>query len=452
MNKFAVDITAPPPPAPPRELAFPHYDAFVLGNGVQAFVYGNHAFPLVSVTAVIRSGSGCNDGIPGLASMTSEMLPKGTPTRTAEAIAFQMEFAGASIVTGSNWDALTVRCSVLSRELRTAMEVLSDVVCNATFPAPELEILRRQRLAGIMQRNASPGALSMMALARGVFGDHPFGYAQDGVLESVERMSRDDLEEFASRHIAPGNVFLVAGGDVSRSAFQELGEEFFGDWSRESRVSAVPELPLPPESTRVIIAPKQDAVQSAIAVGHRGIARSDPDFLPAMVMNTVLGGYFGSRLNLNLREERGYTYGVNSQFDVRRLPGLFFVGAEVRNEVTRDAVEQILVEMRGMREEPVPGDELEGVKHYLAGMFPLQLETPAQVAASIIHRELYGFDLDYYRNYIKNLFAVSAEDVLQSARRFLHPDRAVIAVSGDADYLQKELASFGTVTVREFNE
>lgn len=442
-----LDRSKPPKAGPPKDVKFPDYYEKVMDNGLKIIVYQQGDLPTVNVSLVLRGGSMYDGNSPGLASMVGDLLTKGTKTRTATQIAEEVEFLGGSLNAGAGWDYSSVSLFILSKYLDKAMNIMADVVLHPTFPDEELDRSREQRLASILQRKSNAGALSNMQFNRAVYGNHPYAQPPDGTEQSIKGLKRDALAKFHSDFFLPNNSFIVAVGDITPAKMTELVSILFGDWKK----GTVPQTTFPEitdvDKMKIHIVDRPGAVQSSIVVGHVGIARSNPDFIPLSVMNTMLGGYFGSRLNLNLREDKGYTYGARSGFDARLFRGSFSAGAEVRNAVTDSSVTEFFKEIKRICTEPVSQDELDGVKGYLTGLFPIQIETPGQVAGRIISIEMYGLGKTYYNTYNSKVNAVTREDILRVSKKYLHPDQLVIAVSGKADLLKQTLAPFGTVEV-----
>jgi len=441
------DRSKPPVAGRPRDVSFPDYFEGTLPNGLKVIVYARRDIPSVTASLVVRGGSYHDGAMPGLATMTAEMLTRGTPARDAVAIVEDVESLGGSIGAMAGWDSASAGLTILSRNFGAALEILADVVRRPTFPAEELERVREQRLAQIMQRKAHPNALAALHFNRAVYGSHPYGAPLEGDERSVSAMSTEDLSLCHRRLFVPNNMFLLAVGDTDPEWLFEKTKELLGDWT-PAAAPDMDDLPvLEEEGPEVHIVDRPASVQSSIIVGHAGIERRDPEFIAASLMNTLLGGYFGSRLNLNLREDKGYTYGAHSRFDARMFRGPFSASVDVRNEVTDGAVEEILREIERIRAIPAPQEELDDVKRYVTGNFPIQIETPAQVAQRIMSIELYGLGKGYYNTYNSKVLAVTPEDVLDVARRTLRPERIRIVVAGLGSLLRETLSRFGTLKV-----
>lgn len=446
-SKSILDRTKAPRPRPAGRISFPKYFKHDYRNGLRIFVVENHQLPIVSIGVVLRSGAAYDAGLPGLSSVVCELVTKGTRKRSATQIAEEIDFVGGALSNNVSWDASQVFVSVLKHHLREGFDVLSDVVLNPTFPEKEIKRVKTQRIAAIRQMKADPGYLAETAFASVVFGDHPYGSTISGTEKSVDKMRRRDLVDFYRRHFTPDNTFIVFAGDITPGEAQKFVSKYFSKWKGKSNSEIVA---APKQETgrgRLVIADKPGAVQSSIRIGHIGITRDNPDFLKVFVMNTLLGGYFSSRINMNLREVHGYTYGGRTDFDARLLPGAFQVSADVRNEVTSETIDEVMNELRRIRDTLPSKDEMTMVKNYLTGLFPIQLETPQQVAGRVVAIELYNLPANYYRNYRENIRKITARDIKTVARKYIRPESAHIVLSGDANEIRRKLERLGTVEV-----
>ncbi len=443
-----LDRTKPPEPGPITMIGFPKFITSETPDGTPLYLVENHEQPLVSITLYLRDGS-ANDkpGKEGLSAMSAELLTKGTVSRSATEIAEEIDFVGGSLGASASWDSSTISTSVLTRYLPTAIDLLSDVVLNPRFDNAELDRAKLQRIASIMQAKSDPGYLSETMFSRIVFDSHPYGLESNGTEASVPTFTSTVLKDHYSGISSPSNAFFVAAGDISESdLLAMLGDRFAGWQNATVETKDVP-APALQAKNRVVLIEKPQAVQSAIRVGHIGISRSHKDYVACYVLNMLLGGYFNSRINLNLREKHGFTYGARSFFDTRKQTGAFAVSTEVRTDVTARAVEEIIKELKLIRKEPVSVDELSMVKNYIIGSFPLSIETPQQVAGRIATLALYGLDLDYYDKFRDAVATLSREDLLRTAETYIHPDTITISASGDANALKNDMEAFGEVEI-----
>ena len=429
----------------PKDIAFPEYFEHHLPNGLKVIVYEDHSLPLASVSVVAHGGAAADGALPGLASMTTELLIKGTATRSANEIAEEIELLGGSIGSGAGWDSSSAGVGMLSRHLPAAFDVLADVVRNPAFPAEEIERVREQRLADILQSKANPSSLAYDRFCAALYGEHPYAQPLDGTEQSVTALRDAEMRALHARLFVPDNMFAIAVGDVDPEAFVRLCEQHFGDTTPTGQARCGAPEPVMENTRCVQVVDRPAAVQSSIFVGHVGIPRGHDDYIAVYLLNMLFGGYFGSRLNLNLREDKGYTYGAHSRYDARLQAGPFSAGAEVRNEVTDSAVEEMLFEMDRLRSEPVGEEELARVKNYVVGSFPLQIETPNQVAQRMINIEIYGLEKSYYNTFNSSIMALTAEGIRRTAERWLHPAHTAIVAAGRGHLLRHTLERFGAV-------
>jgi zinc protease len=303
-----------------------------------------------------------------------------------------------------------------------------------------VERVRDERVSGIVQRRGTPSSAADEAANRWIFAPGtPFARPLGGMLRTLRGVGREEVAAFHAARYRPDATTLVAAGDASVDEIVALAERWFGDW--EGGAGAVAPAAVRPrvEGTTVVLLDRPGAVQSELRVGHVGIERTAPDYFAATVMNAILGGTFSSRLNLNLRERLGYTYGASTTFATRRQPGPFSMSTAVATEATAHAVSETLRELRAMQEAEVTPDELDDARNYLAGVFPLGLQTTDGVAGKLSTIATFRLPDDYYEHYRERLLAVTAAEVLEAARTRLWPDRAAVVISGDAARIRGEL-------------
>ncbi|MDQ3521532.1 MAG: insulinase family protein [Gemmatimonadota bacterium] len=438
-----VDRTVPPPPGPEPSVDFPTIERRALSNGLPVYIVERPGVPLVTVRLVVNAGSAAEPGTqPGLASLTADMLDEGTTRRTAPQIADELEFLGANLGTGASYDASFVVLNTLSRNLRPALDIFADVVTNPAFAAPELERVRNQRLAALLQQQDQPVVLANQEFASRIFGTaHPYGRPLEGTPAAIRAFRPEALRTFHTTYYRPGNASLVVVGDVSAAEVMNTLQAALGSWSGGAATQVrYPAAPRPQAATRVYLIDKPGSAQSEIRIGQLGVARNHPDHYPLLVMNSILGGQFSSRINLNLREDKGYTYGARSGFAQRREAGPFTAQAGVQTQSTRESVIEFMRELQEIREgRPATQQEVEFAKASLVRAEPLRLETNNQVASRIEDIILYGLPLDYYDTYTQRVQAVTPADVARVARQYLTPDRFAIVVVGDRSRVEAGL-------------
>lgn len=436
--------TQAPAPAAPRPFHFPQITRLILPNGLKLLIAEKGNAPLVSVQLTVKSGADSDPaGKPGLASLTADMLDEGAGGRSVIEIAEQLGTLGASLASGADWDASYVALDVLSRNLEQALAIFADVVLRPSFRSEDLERVRRERVTTILQQKDEPSIIAAERFSQFVFAETPYGNPLIGTEESIAGMTRDDVQSFYRAHFHPENSVLIITGDVKIDDARQLAEKCLGRWEVAKGVVRRPMKPRPIEQSRIFIVDRPHAVQSEIRIGHVGVDRATEDYFSLIVMNSILGGIFTSRLNLNLRERHGYTYHVRSNFGFRRHAGPFVVGTAVRNEVTKESVEEIISEMRHMRDGEVQQNELDEARNYLMGVFPATVQTASDLAGRLQEMELYGLPEDYFDNYRQKIGAVDAAAVTEVARKYLNPDKVAIVIVGKVDDIRPSLVPLG---------
>jgi zinc protease len=442
----------PPKPGPAPRFALPQGESFKLPNGLTVIHYPNPGLPLVAAELVVRSGSDANPSDhPGLAGYTAQMLEEGTATRSAPRIADEIAQLGAFLGSAASPDASTVSLLALRSTFPQALDVLADVVQHPAFPTAEVERQRAARLGELTQQRDDPALVAAVAATGALYGpDHPYGYGQLGTEQAIRMTTREDLVRFWRRHYVPGNAALVVSGDITLDELRALATARFGGWERaDAAVSSVGD----PEGSkaRLVIVDKPGAPQTALRVTTVAAARRTPDYPAMQVMNAALGGLFSSRINLNLREEKGYSYGVFSAFRYDRTPGPFTIAGSVRTDVTGPSVAEIFREVNGMRDKPLPGPELAGARDSQVYSLPGQFEANSGIVASLAETYLFDLPADYWRTLPDRFRAVTAAQVQTAAQTWLKPERfKVIAVGDRAKILpQLQKLGLGTPEVRD---
>ena len=438
------DRSRPPSPGPPPDLELPARQKHQLQNGLPVWIVEMHEVPVAQVTLIVRGGTAEDPpGKYGVASLTASMLPEGAGSRSSLEIADAIEFLGANLSTSSGIDSASVRLQTPVAVLGEALPIMADVALRPTFPPDGLERLRQQRLTSLLQARDDPATIAALAFSRVVYGPaHRYGTATLGTSETIQAFTRDDLWGFYASLYRPDNATLLVVGDVTADAVMPLLEQHFGGWQAHGAAAVAVKLPNreQPARRRVYLIDKPGAPQSEIRIGWIGVPRSTPDYFPIQVMNTILGGAFTSRLNLNLREDKGYTYGAGSSFDMRAGPGPFAASAGVQTDKTAESLTEFFKELNGILEE-VPPDELKRAKNYVALRFPGGFETTGDISRRLEEMIVYSLPDDYFEQYVGQIQAVTAADVQRVARRYIRPDRLAVVVVGDRATIEPRIRS-----------
>ncbi|HTQ86775.1 MAG TPA: pitrilysin family protein, partial [Candidatus Solibacter sp.] len=402
-----------PAPGAPRPFNFPRAAQKVLANGLEVFVIPRDRQPEVTVTLLVPSAGTFFDppGKSGLASLTAALLPQGTSRRTAQDIAESIDFVGGTLNTGAESDTASVTVTVMKKDFLLGMDLLSDVVLHPGFEPQEIERKRRQALSNLEIESADAGYLVQAVAFRSLFGLHPYGLPDDGTLDSVKQIGREDLTGFQKARYVPRGSFLSVSGDVTADEAFAAAEKFLGEWEGIAPEFTAPAIPQPPSGLHFVLVDKPDAVQTQIRVSRPAIPRNSPDYVPLFVANRVFGGGENSRLNARIRQQKGLTYGAYAQLASRARAGGIFAGLSTRTETTVEALRLVVELMRQMGTGNVSADELRFAKEYLVGAFPMQSETPEQIAGRVLSLPLYGLPPDYFQHYRENLQAVTAAQV-----------------------------------------
>jgi len=436
----------------PRPLQVAQPTSFTLANGLLVILSERPGLPIVSANLVVRTGSDANPlDKPGLANYTVAMLDEGTSSRSALQLADDVAQIGASLSTGSTMDASQVTIRSLEKNFAQALDLMADVTLRPSFPAEEIERQRSERLARLLQQRENPGAVANTVMYAALYGPrHPYGYTELGTEAANTGMARDDMVAFWRQNFVPNNAALVVAGNIGADELRELTERTFGGWQRGEPVTpAVGE----PGTTaaRVVIVDKPGAPQTQLRVARIAAARSTPDYPALQVMNMALGGLFSSRINMNLREEHGYTYGAGSVFAYRRTPGPFYVATGVRTDVTGPAVSEIFKEVNRMAETPLTSEELGLAKDSLVQSLPGAFETSSQLVASLANIYVYDLGLDYFSRYPERMSAVTSEMAQEVAKKYLDQGQLVVVAVGDRKTIAPQLLrlNLGRVEMRD---
>jgi zinc protease len=433
-------------------LRLPVPEKFKLSNGLTVLYSERPGLPLVAANLVLHAGSGVNPADrPGLASMTARMLQQGTATRSALQIADRAADLGATLNSGAGRDTTGISTRSLSRNFADALELLADVALHPSFPQSEIERVRSERLTAIVQEKDEPFSLAGRVLDAALYGPkHAYGYPDSGTTESVKGISRDDLERFWKQNYFPDDAALVVTGNIKLATLKPLLEKYFGAWKPGRPALAAMGSPETTDA-KVILVDRPGAPQTTLVCFSMGLARSTPDYVQVEVMNTDLGGLFSSRINMNLREAHGYTYGAGSVFNYHRAPGPFIVYSDVRTDVTAPASTEMFNELRRMRDTQLTTEEMALSKDSIARSLPGRFERGTEAAASFADLFTYDLPLDYYSKLPERINAVTIEQVQAAAQKYIHPEKMIVLAVGDRAKIEEEMKklSLGKLEIRD---
>ena len=440
-----------PQAAPPRPYRFPRFERLALSGGASLLVAEVTKLPVVSVTVVLNAGADRDPrGKEGLAQLTARCLVEGTRSSSAIALAERIEKLGGVIDSDAGWDTARVNLTCLSRHLDESLAVLGEILSSASFPQEELDRLRDERLAEIEQIRSEPRGLAEEAFMELAYAPEArYAVPPGGTRESVAAITREDVVRYHAAQLTPHNAAIVLAGDVSPARARAAVEQALAGWSGQRPASGDVSVAVAVSGRRALLVVKEGAAQSELRIGHVGLPRSHPDYFPFSIMNAALGGVFSSRINLNLREKHGYTYGAHSIIDWRKSAGPFVVSTAVGTDVTADAAREVLAELERIREEELSADELSLVINYLQGVFPIRYESTAAIAAALANLVTYDLPEDYYDTYRDRVGAVTAAAALRAAREHIKPESLRMVVVGDAALREKlQDIDFGSLDVR----
>lgn len=433
------------------KVKLPRLREATLPNGLRIVLVESHRVPTFSMQMVILSG-GLSDppDYRGLATFTAALLREGTATRKSRDIAEQIETIGATLTAGSSVGSFTtgINTSGLVENFDQVLDIFADVICHPNFPQDEIDKYKTRQIQQIQFQRAIPQFLSNERFQIALYGSHPAGLSVPPVA-SLNRALSADLAGFHETYYRPNNSMLVIFGDMTLDQLMPKLTKAFGGWQRKDvPKTIIPAAPAPAAATIQLI-DRPGSVQTVLVMGNLSLERLDPDFIPLLVMNQVLGGGPSSRLFMNLREDKGYTYGASSGFSGLKYRGMFLAQSDVRTEVTDGAMHEIMYEFKRIRDEKVGAVELENAKRALVGSFAIALTKPEIRLSNIVQQKLYDLPADYWSIFPEKVMAITAHDVQRVARKYVDLDHLQIIAVADAIKTRGVLAKYGTV--REFD-
>lgn len=445
MTGAGLDRSKPPGSGPVRSFSFPAVHSSELDVGLGIRVVAQDRLPVVTAMLLMDAGESTTPGgSAGLGLLTGNALQGGTQRRSAIELAEALEGIGTRLGAATGWDSTTVSLTCTADRLPEAVRLLAEVVLSPGFPEGEVERIREQQLAALGQRKMYPAHLAADAAAHFLFKDGAtYGRPLSGTEDTVAALGSEEVAGFAASRYLPERGGFVVVGDVDVDEVTALAAENFGGWSGAPALPGAVDSSARFDQRRIVVVHRPGAVQSEIRIGHPAVSRDTPDYFQLVVLNTILGGAFTSRLNLNLREKHGFTYGVRSRFAFRRAAGPFTISTAVGTDVTAAAVREAFAETEALVAKGPTESEVEAARDYMAGVFPLRLETTGQIASRIAELLVYRLPDDYHARYRDEIRAVTIDGVAAAARRRLHPGAMTVVVVGDADKVGSELEGLG---------
>jgi zinc protease len=432
-----------PKPGPDPKFSLPPIEKTKLSNGMNLWMVEQRELPMVSMNMVFGTGSSNEpDGKTGVASITSQLLDDGTATRSAGDIANQLQSIGANMGSFSGWDSTNVTMQTLTKNLDKAIDIYADIVQNPAFPAKEVESLRGRLLVGLRQQKSNPNAISDVVYNKVLYGNHPYG--RSNTEASIKAITRDDLVGYYGSTYRPNNATLIVVGSFDKAAIKSQLEKAFGGWKGGEISAKDLGTAKSLEKAGIYLVDRPNSAQSVVSVGQVGVDRLNPDYYSLLVMNTILGGGFTSRINMNLREDKGYTYGARSGFVFRRGAGPFSAGGDIQTAVTKEAIEEFMKELNDIRGgRPVTQKELDYNKQSLIRRYPSGFETVGAISNQLANLVTYGLPDSYFNDYISKVNAVTIEDVDRVAKKYLDPSKMAIVIVGDRKVIEPGLKELG---------
>ena len=442
-----VDRTRLPAVGPDPPFQLPGFERSILQNGMGVRVAEHRRAPVLTILLLVPAGSASDPPeAPGLAALTADLLDEGSANRSAIELHEALTRIGGHLTTDVWSDATVVGLTTLSRHARQALELLFEIVTGPRFDPEDVTRVRELRLNRIAQMRQSPSAVADRVFLESLYGNHPYGHLAIGTDTALSTLGPDDVADFHHRQYVPSSGTMLAVGDIPSARMRDEIERVWGDWAvtgpEEASGGAASEPPA--VGQRLVFVARDGAVQSEIRLGHVSVPRSSPDYYALRVLNAVLGGQFVSRVNMNLREDKGYTYGARTAFDWRLGQGPFSLQVSVQTAATADAIREAVREISEIRNSrPPTGAELRLARAALTRGFPRSFETASQVARGGVQLALHRLPDDTYEEFVPRIMAVSPQEVLQAATRHLHPENLVAVVVGSRADVFNGLSGLG---------
>jgi zinc protease len=442
---FAISTPVAPAKAEDGALRLPPYKKVALKNGMTILLMEQREVPIISFQFIIKAGSVADPaGKEGLASLTAGLLRKGTKTRSADQLSAELDFIGGVLQTGADPDSSIGSAEFVKKDINRGLDLLADVMLNATFPQDEVAKMLAQRIDEIKAAKDQPQAVIGNYFNAYLYGSHPYGRSTEGDERTLAAITRDDAVKFYQSYYAPSNAILAAVGDFNSADMERMLTEKFGAWSGKPAPVATAPAPAMFQGKKLLLVDKPDATQTFYMIGNVGIARTNPDRVYAQVINTLFGGRFTSMLNSALRIQSGLTYGARSSFIQRKAAGPFVISTFTPNETTGQAIDMTLDVLKRLHEKGITEEELKSAKSYLKGQFPPTIETSDQLAALIAQLEFYGLNESDINTYYAKVDSMTMADAQRIIKQYFPLDNLVFALVGKAADIEAVAKKYAT--------
>ena len=421
---------------------FPRFKRLLCDNGMKVLLVEHNTLPIVNFELCFKASPLIEDeGFEGLASLTANLMSEGTTSRNSEQIANDLEHYGIDYSAQADWDSIHFSLSNLTKYTDKAFAIFADILQNPVFPEKEVQRVKKERIADRQRSVDSIGKVVTEQFAKMLYADYRYATPLRGSIASLKNIRRENIADFYDKYFHFKDAVLLVTGDINEEKLRALIKNNFTKPSNPFKYKSPLLKYNKGSSDRVRIIHKEGAQQTEVLLGHIGIDRSNPDHYTVLLLNQILGGYFLSRLNMNLRQDKGFTYGISSGFGFRKVTGPFSISAAVHSKNTAEAIDEIIKEVKKITNEPVTDEELANAKGYFGGVFPIAFETAEQILYGLATIESHQLDDDYFRTFREKITKISKEDILKAAQKYLHPDNLLIVAGGDKSLIEKQFVN-----------
>jgi zinc protease len=429
--------------APENTVKLPPYTRVQLKNGMTVLLMEQHEVPLISMSVIVKTGAIADPkGKEGVASITAELLRKGTKSRTSEQIASELDFTGGSFDMVGSVESTTGNAEFMKKDIRKGLDLMADLMLNPTFPQAEVQKLLNQNIDEVLSAKDRASSVIGRYFSSYLYGTHPYGRPVGGDETSLKAITRADVTKFYDSYYVPGNIIFAASGDFTIAEMRQLIEDRFGTWASKASPAVTLDAPKASTGKKLLLVDKPDSTQTYFYIGNVGIQRTNSDRIAISVVNAIFGGLYTSRLNTALRVDSGLTYGANSNFTQRKQPGPFAITTYTKNATTEKAIDMALDILKNLHEKGLTEKELTSAKAYLKGQYATSMETTNQLASTIATLEFYGLDASDVDSYYAKVDALTVEESRRIIRQYFPLDNLVFVLVGKASEIEPVAAKY----------